>query len=224
MSTASRIAADAVADLRHQPLVGAAHGGDDAELGGTGGRGLLGGLDQLRDVQPHRAHRRGELAGLAAEVAVLGAAAGLEADDPLDLDLGAAVLHPDLVGKVEQLGDLVVGQLQHLDELVVRQALAAVEDLAAGSLEDVRHAQQDSPSDGPVLPRPRPLDRPVRRPVRLRRLAPMPQPMSQRTPEELLAFDREHVWHPYTSMTDPAPTRLVTGAAGVRLELADGRG
>lgn len=40
---------------------------------------------------------------------------------------------------------------------------------------------------------------------------------------QLLAFDREHVWHPYTSMTDPTPTRLVTGADGVRLRLDDGR-
>ncbi|MER7083916.1 adenosylmethionine-8-amino-7-oxononanoate aminotransferase [Saccharopolyspora kobensis] len=40
---------------------------------------------------------------------------------------------------------------------------------------------------------------------------------------ELLAFDREHLWHPYTSMTDPAPTRLVTGAAGSRICL-DGVG
>ncbi|CUR56554.1 7,8-diaminopelargonic acid synthase, PLP-dependent [metagenome] len=40
---------------------------------------------------------------------------------------------------------------------------------------------------------------------------------------ELLAFDREHLWHPYTSMTEPAPTRLVTGANGVRLTLGDGR-
>ncbi len=38
----------------------------------------------------------------------------------------------------------------------------------------------------------------------------------------LLAFDREHVWHPYTSMTDPTPVRLVTGAHGVRLTLDDG--
>ncbi len=40
---------------------------------------------------------------------------------------------------------------------------------------------------------------------------------------ELLAYDRAHLWHPYTSMTDPAPTRLVTGADGCRLRLADGR-
>ena len=38
----------------------------------------------------------------------------------------------------------------------------------------------------------------------------------------LLAADRAHLWHPYTSMTDPTPTRLVTGADGVRLELAGG--
>ncbi|MBC7274874.1 adenosylmethionine--8-amino-7-oxononanoate transaminase [Nocardioides sp.] len=37
----------------------------------------------------------------------------------------------------------------------------------------------------------------------------------------LLTFDREHLWHPYTSMTDPAPVRLVTGAEGVRLHLDD---
>jgi adenosylmethionine-8-amino-7-oxononanoate aminotransferase len=41
--------------------------------------------------------------------------------------------------------------------------------------------------------------------------------------DALLAFDRGHLWHPYTSMTEPTPTRLVTRADGVRLTLADGR-
>lgn len=39
----------------------------------------------------------------------------------------------------------------------------------------------------------------------------------------VLGFDREHVWHPYTSMSQPTPTRLVVGASGTRLHLADGR-
>ena len=40
--------------------------------------------------------------------------------------------------------------------------------------------------------------------------------------DTLLASDREHLWHPYTSMTAPTPTRVVTGADGVRLRLGDG--
>ncbi len=39
---------------------------------------------------------------------------------------------------------------------------------------------------------------------------------------DLLAWDRQHLWHPYTSMSAPTPVRLVTGASGVRLTLADG--
>lgn len=40
---------------------------------------------------------------------------------------------------------------------------------------------------------------------------------------ELLRFDRAHVWHPYTSTVNPLPVREVVSAAGVRLRLADGR-
>lgn len=38
-----------------------------------------------------------------------------------------------------------------------------------------------------------------------------------------LAFDRTHLWHPYTSLVDPQPVEPVVSASGVRLRLADGR-
>jgi len=43
------------------------------------------------------------------------------------------------------------------------------------------------------------------------------------TPDELLAVDRAHVWHPYAPMPAALDPYLVTGAEGVRLRLADGR-
>jgi adenosylmethionine-8-amino-7-oxononanoate aminotransferase len=39
----------------------------------------------------------------------------------------------------------------------------------------------------------------------------------------LLAFDREHVWHPYAALPATHAPLLVESAAGVRLRLADGR-
>ncbi|MFD0822958.1 adenosylmethionine--8-amino-7-oxononanoate transaminase, partial [Micromonospora zhanjiangensis] len=43
------------------------------------------------------------------------------------------------------------------------------------------------------------------------------------TPEEVLAADRAHVWHPYAPLPPATPPYLVESAAGVRLRLADGR-
>jgi len=41
-------------------------------------------------------------------------------------------------------------------------------------------------------------------------------------PEDL-SFDQNHIWHPYTSLTNPLPTYPVVSASGVRLKLDDGR-
>ncbi len=43
------------------------------------------------------------------------------------------------------------------------------------------------------------------------------------TPDALLAFDRDHVWHPYAALPAASPSLLVESAEGVRLRLADGR-
>jgi adenosylmethionine-8-amino-7-oxononanoate aminotransferase len=41
------------------------------------------------------------------------------------------------------------------------------------------------------------------------------------SPEDL-DFDREHIWHPYTSLTHPIPVYPIVRAKGVRLYLEDG--
>jgi len=40
--------------------------------------------------------------------------------------------------------------------------------------------------------------------------------------EQLLALDKQHIWHPYASMIDAPPVYPVVSARGVRLKLADG--
>ena len=43
------------------------------------------------------------------------------------------------------------------------------------------------------------------------------------TIDHLLAIDREHIWHPYASITEPAVVYPVNKAESVYLDLADGR-
>src|SRR5438045_1463756 len=40
--------------------------------------------------------------------------------------------------------------------------------------------------------------------------------------DELLAWDRAHLWHPYSSSTSPAPVHEVESASGVRLRMRRG--
>ncbi|MDQ0865135.1 hypothetical protein QF036_002716 [Arthrobacter globiformis] len=101
-----------------------------------GGRGFLRGLDQFGDVEPDAADGGVEQAGLAAEVAVLRAAAGLDGDDALHLDVFAAVPEPDLVGKLQGRGKGLVREAEDFLELRLAEPDAVLEDLPAGDFQD----------------------------------------------------------------------------------------
>lgn len=47
--------------------------------------------------------------------------------------------------------------------------------------------------------------------------------MAFKNTSEWLDYDKNHLWHPYTSMTQPLPCYPVQSAQGVRIKLADGR-
>ncbi|RVU85647.1 adenosylmethionine--8-amino-7-oxononanoate transaminase [Leucothrix sargassi] len=42
------------------------------------------------------------------------------------------------------------------------------------------------------------------------------------TPEQLIAYDKDHIWHPYTSMQRPIPAYPVASASGVEITLETG--
>lgn len=42
------------------------------------------------------------------------------------------------------------------------------------------------------------------------------------TPDDI-AFDLRHIWHPYTSMSNPLPAYPIVSAKGVELTLANGK-
>ena len=71
-------------------------------------------------------------------MAVLGAAPGLDGDDPLDLHGRAAPAHPDLVGERQRIVHVLVGQPQDLQDLLLVEADAALQHLLARHGEDVR--------------------------------------------------------------------------------------
>ncbi|MFG3257646.1 adenosylmethionine--8-amino-7-oxononanoate transaminase [Streptomyces sp. NPDC048172] len=49
----------------------------------------------------------------------------------------------------------------------------------------------------------------------------MPEPLKPLPPDELLALDRQHVWHPYGPMPGTVAPLAVESASGVRLRLAE---
>ena len=124
---------DRVDHLAQQPLLGAAHRDDDAELRRAGVACRVRGVEDLVEVEegvhvdagvePHR---------LRAERAVFGARARLGVDQALELDLGPAPREPHLVRERDQRRQLVEREVRDGERFVAGEAAALVEQGAFG--------------------------------------------------------------------------------------------
>ena len=72
-------------------------------------------------------------------MAVLGAAPGLHGDDALDLDLGPAPAHPDLVRHGQQLGELIVRTGQYLKDAGLVESGTSFEHSGPNVINERRH-------------------------------------------------------------------------------------
>ena len=123
-------------DALHGPLVGTAHRQHDAELAGPERRGLAGRREHLVGVEERRGqHRRVEAGRLGAEVAVLGAAAGLGGQDALDLDAVAAPGQANLVGQGGEARRRLWRQCRQRRQLGLVERSPLVDERRAGGLQ-----------------------------------------------------------------------------------------
>ena len=130
---------DRVDHAPEEPLLGSAHGDDDAELGGARVARRARRVEDLVEIEEGvhvdagaEAHR------LRAERAVFGARARLGVDEALELDLGPAPRHPDLVRERDQRRQLVERQARDRERFVAGEAAALVEERAFGVCEGHR--------------------------------------------------------------------------------------
>ena len=121
----------------HRLLVGATDRQHDAELGRADGGRLAGRRDELVAVEERGGLHDGvELRGLRAEVAVLGAAAGLGGEDALHLHLGTAPGQPHLVGEGGERRHALVGDRRQRGQLVGGELATLGEEGFAGRVEE----------------------------------------------------------------------------------------
>ena len=146
-------APDGLDDLAQEPLFGAAHRDDDAELRGARVARRTRRFEDLVDVEEGEHVDAGvEAHRLRAERAVFGAGARLGVDEALELDLGPAPREPHLVGERDQRRQLVEREARDCERFLTGQVTVFVEQGAFGV--DERHRGHGGivPIDGCARP------------------------------------------------------------------------